>query len=367
MKIGLYTIHAADNFGAQLQSFATQFFLEKEGYDVEVVNLLSVEEEKRINYRYSYKTIKGFLLNIYALLSPTVHLKKKRQRQFHERLHLSRRFFSTEDLKKNLPMYDIHLVGSDQVWNVEHGNAMNNPFFLDYLPKDARKIAFASSFGANVINKNDITFVSKALADFDSISCREKEGVDLIEKLVHKRAQHVLDPTFLLTKDEWLKHCLKSSIVRQEYILYYGFSSDDRCREIIETAKKYFKKPVVALSVSLLSPYKVDKFYQEAGPAEFLNLIYNAFFVITGSFHGMALALNFEKDFVVIKHGTRMSRMESLLDRLNIKGRIVEDKSQFKLFIENGWQMDYKTVRSNIQKEAVSSKQWLLKALKEYN
>ncbi len=365
MKVGLYTIHAIDNFGAQLQAFATQHFLQRNGYECEVVNLFSKEEELRVSYRYPWHSLKGIALNLYAMFMPSVIAKKYRQRKFNKLLNLSRRYYSSEELQKSPQEYDVHLVGSDQVWNFEGGRPENNPFFLHYLPKKARKISYASSFGKAHISDEYTPFLREALGSFDKLSSRENDGVELIRNVTGKKAQLVLDPTFLLSSDEWATYCSSKPIIQYDYILCYGFAITDYWQSILDRTSQLLGMPVVAISIALHIPYKVDRFYQAAGPAEFLNLIKNARCVLTGSFHGMALALNFKKDFIVVRQGTRMSRMESLLNMLGLEEWIISDADELSNLINNKRQVDYSYVQPLLDKEVSISKLWLLDALKE--
>lgn len=341
MKIGIYTIHACNNFGAMLQAYATARFLNEHGHEAELVNVVTDKAQRDMSYIGPWSSSKGIVRNLYALLNPTVYKKIDNFRKFRQLMPLSKKYYSTEEVVANPPHYDLHLVGSDQVWNVERGMG-SSFFFLPFIHDTVKKASFASSFG-NIEPAHKYTEELKTLlARFSHISVREADAASFINQELQIKAAHVLDPTFLLNAEEWGEIAGNEPLVKGNYILYYGFDTSKTCGDVISHLKKQMNMPVIGISVSLHSPYKFDKFYQEAGPVEFLNLIKYARLVLTSSFHGMALSINFRKDFVVLRHGTRMSRMESLLNDFSLKDCIIDDASA--MAAKNG---EYKVMYSN--------------------
>lgn len=359
-SIGIYTYHAETNFGAQLQAYATQKFLADKGYSVELVNLYSRQREKSMHYRFPWNSIKGTILNIMAFFMPAVRRKIRNINSFHSEMRLSKRFFSEKEYMEKPIMYDIHLVGSDQVWNIEHGISDNPFFFLSFLPNEAIRISYASSFGNTNVRKDLYPRLKELLLPFKAISTRERGGVDLIYEASGLKATHVLDPTFLLTMQQWNEIILPDRIIKTKYILYYGFDRDEKCKKMIDTISLHLRLPVVGVSVSLTSPYKFDHFVMDAGPREFLRLIRDAEYVVTSSFHGLALAINFRRNFVVIKHGTRMSRMESILEQFGLTNRIVSSVDELKKLLMKDAVINYEKCENMIEKSVVYSRQWLL-------
>lgn len=358
MTIGIYTIHACNNFGALLQAYATTYFISKNGYDCEIVNLMSNEEEAMMSYRYPWNHLKHILYNLYASIYPAVHRKISNISQFRALIPLSIRYRSIDELISNSPTYDIHLVGSDQVWNVERGEC-DPLFFLSFLKQGETKMSFASSFGNLAAAQQMKDQIIQQLRSFKFLSVREQDAAVFLQNECGLAAECVLDPTFLLDS-EWHKLAGDTPLIRGKYILYYGFDTDDTCREAIEVLRKKLGIPVVGVSVSLHSPYKFDKFVQEAGPIEFLNLVKYANLVLTSSFHGVALSVNFRRDFVVLRHGTRMSRMESLLSQFGLCDRIVDGMSGLYQLLERHIHISYQEHTFQIQSEVEHTRKTLL-------
>ena len=358
MKVGIYTIHACNNFGALLQAYATARFLNSHNIDAEIVNVESKAEEDAMCYRFPWTGLKNVLFNLFSF-TPAVLEKKRNFVAFRKLLPLSARFLSQQEYVDNPIKYDVHLVGSDQVWNVENGLG-NAFFFLPFLGKADRCVSYASSFGNLDAVKKHKSDVVRLLEKFERRSVRESDAADYLSKECGLPTDNVLDPTFLLDASEWTKIAGDEALVKGKYILYYGFDTGAFCAEAIRQLRKKLQMPVVGVSVSLHSPYRFDRFYQKAGPIEFLNLIKNASLVLTSSFHGMALSVNFRKDFVVLKHGTRMSRMESLLSNIGLSDRIVSCIDELHELLSGNLEIDYSGHEQKILQDVDYSRRWLV-------
>ena len=366
MKIGIYTIHAPNNFGAMLQAYATQKALDKIGVSSELVNLYPINLEKQNKYLSPNNSIKNIIKNIYAITNPKAHLKSRRFADFHNSMKLSRRYYTIDEIYANPPQYDIHLVGSDQVWNLERGLQVPPFFFLPFLSPSAKRISYASSFGNVEAAKKYKDEIISYLSLFDYRSVREQDAAQFLTKECNLPTVCVLDPTFLLSAQQWSEIAGSSPLIKGKYILYYGFDKNQLCREALKFLRTTLCLPLVGVSVSLHSPYTFDKFYQEAGPIEFLNLIKNAAFIVTSSFHGMALSINFRKDFVVLKHGTRMSRMESLLHDFFLEDRLVDNTQKLQDIVTSKLHINYGHVNPHITAAINRSKNWLISIMKNY-
>lgn len=359
MKIGIYTLHYANNYGAVLQAFALQSFLISKGYDVEIIDYVSRLANKRVHYKYQWFSLKGCILNLLRIFSPAVRLKIKREDEFHNKLNLSEHYDSIKLLYENPPKCDIHIVGSDQVWNLEHDFPKYHPHFLEFVKNDRCKMSYASSFGNCNIREDYKERLSLCLKNFKHLSVREQDGRDLIKSLTGKEAQIVVDPSFLLSKEEWARECPSLPLVSERYILLYGCVKSEEWVRILKAIKDILKMKIVAVSTSIIMPYKVDEFYQSAGPREFINLFFNASFVVTGSFHGMAFSLNFKKPFVIVRQGTRMSRMDSLANHLGIKDLIITDEKDLMRLIPNMPDIDMEKSYEILSNDILQSKKWL--------
>jgi len=359
MKIGIYTIHSHYNYGAMFQAYATQKAIEKLGFEVELVNLYTKKKElENENNVFSTKP-KKFLSYLYSKLSPKVQLKYLRFRKFHQSMILSNRYYTVDEIYRNPPQYDIHLVGSDQVWNLENGFSAQPYYFLSFLNPNAIKIAFASSFGVSEISNIYDGELNQLLSNFKAIAVREDEGVEIIRKATGIAAKQVMDPTFLLSQKEWSSLDISKPIVDGDYIFCYGFDDSDNSKEMIESIREKLKLPIVIVSVSLFFPFKVDKFIKEAGPVEFINLVRNAKFICSSSYHGIAFAIHFKKSFFSTKHPTRNSRMRTMLDKVNLIHRQLDNPKDILDMTDEQLMINYKELENEIKTAIGESKLWL--------
>lgn len=359
MKIGIYTIHSHYNYGAMFQAYGTQKALEKLGFDAELVNVYTKEEEFKNEHNFFSFKLKFFLIYFYTKINPKIPRKFKRFRDFHSNMNLSKRYFGIEEIYKNPPQYDIHLAGSDQIWNIQRGFSDKPYYFLDFLNDDDIKISYASSFGASNINPIYNEKLSNFLSTFKAIAVREDEGVEIIKKATGLDAVQVMDPTFLLDDKEWGALDTVTPIVQGDYIFCYGFDGSEKSKQMVESIRQRLNLPLVAVAVGLFFPFKIDKFIKDAGPLEFINLIRNAKFVISGSYHGIAFAIHFRKSFFGTIHPTRNARMKTMLNKLNLSNRQLEYPEKILYMSDDQVNIDYKLVENNIKKVVNSSIIWL--------
>ncbi len=325
MRIGLYTTHAVYNVGAMLQAFALATVLKREGCDVEIINVLTKELDRKNHHRGKTSLFRRLLRELYIFAHPGIRRMEQNFEAFHKKLPLTKRYYSNKEYIESPNQYDIHLVGSDQVWNTQKGYKHSELCYLNYLPKEAVKKSYASSFGTTDIIKDEEK-IKEALLSFTSLSVREDKAVDFVERLTGKKCTQVLDPTFLLTSEEWDQYVEEVPLVKEKYIFYYGVNEDKSTWNILFEAKRRLNAKLVGYPGPLPPNYHFDKYIYNGGPLQFINLIKNAEMVITSSFHGLAFAINYHKKFMLVKYGERMERMESLLRLLNADEFFVRTK-----------------------------------------
>lgn len=355
MKIGLYTIHSSHNVGAMLQSYGLVKKLQDMGAEVELVNLYPIEEEDQNHHRRKSSFVHDLFRNIYILFHSKIRVMEQNFDQFHKNLPLSKRFYSVDEYVNTPSQYDVHLVGSDQVWNLQHGYDFGKFYFLNYLPFNSVKIAYGSSFGTTKDIK-DIELAGQALSSFRSISVREDTATELVSKLTGKGCTQVLDPTLLLANNEWNKLIPKEPIIKGKYIFFYGVNTDQTTWEILLEAKKRLGAKIVGYPGPLRPQYKFDEFILDGGPLQFINLIKHSIAVVTSSFHGLAFSINFNKKVFLIKYGTRMERMESLIKLLGAEKCITSNVDDVQRILNT----DISNITNNLLRERESSLKWIM-------
>ncbi len=328
MKIAVMTIHNALNYGAVFQAYATQEILSKYG-KVEIINYQNKHIEKvykTFNIRLNHNMPKDLVRDLYLLKSKL--LKKSKFNEFFKNKFILTK--ATDFIDSSLDTYDVYVSGSDQIWNPRITNGvdtLNKDYFLSFVPDNSIKISYASSLGDYRFNLDQEKEVKELLERFDFLSVREKDGAEYLENILGKEVNQVLDPTLLLSKDEWIKKLkLKEENSNEEYILVYTVPRSELLKDVISFyAKKGIK--IISVDPSIRSTGKVDKQIRDAGPEEFLNLLLNAKMVITDSFHGVCFSVNFKKDFIAVSSGVLSNRMRNILSLVELESRLVESVS----------------------------------------
>lgn len=338
-KISLITIHVGSNFGSVLQTIASARVLKNLGCDVTIVNYIP----NRVTYgrllRDSLGTLSDCIKVFYRLFN------KYRNRKIYIGYlklfcDLSKTIYSTDNYQKKCPQADIYVTGSDQVWNSTHNEGIDSHYFFAGI--EGRKLAYASSIGKNSLSYEDKNAFKHYLPEYIGISVRENSAVRQLEELGFNSVQ-LVDPTFMLTKDDW-KEYSSGRLVSYPYLLVYiPYNIKDKS-VIYETARKIASKrglKVVTFSWNSRTDPLADVTIKYASPGDFVSYMLYADVVITNSFHGTAFSINLNKDFWVYMPTAFSTRIESLLELCELKGRLLDDVIQDDW--ENKW-IDYNVV-----------------------
>ncbi len=359
MKIGVLTFHYPNNYGALLQSYSLISYLRKMNMDAEIIDYVPLEFNKASFFSGSH-TLRGLVGNIlrFPFYKKWLIRNSKLNSFRNEKIVKSAR---VDVSISNFHQYDIVVTGSDQTFNRKL--AFTNIYYQNYVKVvGQRKIAYAPSFGSMDLSARPDSDMLKLLMDFDSLSCREKDGADYLAKYTGYSVQHVLDPVFLTDKESW-NNLATIDIPYKDYIFIYDLNGK---MQLINIAKNKFPdKKLVVFSNDTLMPYYAMSvpnltFVQDIGIEGFLSYIKNADYVLTDSFHGTAFSVIFEKQFnVYIALEKAACRIQSLLSQLNLENRIIATGREYNLFI------DYSVVNVMLYSLIHKSKRYLLYATKE--
>lgn len=334
-KVGIITLNGYKNYGNRLQNYALQESIKSLGFSVDTIltDVAKNKDEEAIsidgNKLKRLLTIEGIKKIIPK--SQEILLKKKNKKYIMERTrkfkafskdHLSEKLYSADE--KNMPRniddkYDFFVVGSDQVWNPSyiHGSEL---YFLKFASKEKR-IAYAPSFGASFIPDEYTEKYKRGLSGLNCLSVREEAGAKLIKDLTGKEAQVVLDPTMLLSKENWQSMMKPAkNKPKQSYLLTYflGEVNKETKKTINEIAAKNNFKIVNLADIK-------SKDYYSSDPSEFIDFINSASIFFTDSFHGAVFSVILQKSFVVFDRVGKLpsmnSRIETLLSLLDLESR----------------------------------------------
>ncbi len=360
LKAGVITFHRAINYGAVLQMYGLQKKLEN-------MNIESCVIDYRCKYmedKYASKhrlNVKNHVKNVPLILKKRSYTKKKVLfREFVEKYCKQSQMCCNSDELKNVEnQLDFIITGSDQVWNNTLTNS-DNTFFLDFVKESKKKVSYAASFGLSQIRPEFKKEYKEMLKSFGSISVRENTAQELV-KTLGVESKVVVDPVFLLSKDEWAKLVVKNKY-KKPYILIYSFKGDKYLVGQAKILAKKFNCEIICISETMKRKFGI-KYIDNASPEEFVSLIHNANFVLTNSFHGTVFSIVFNKPFVVELFENakgRNSRIENLLFNLKLEDRIYSKN----MSIDKLSDINYKDVEKILNKQIIESERFLENTLK---
>lgn len=314
-QVGILTFHFVNNFGGALQAYALRKVVEKECHADTVM----------IDYRNWFIQFTDAVrllplsLNKQEVVSG---LKTMRQRVFRRRRFesfvkenqkLSRRYNNHWQMNNFPPGCDKYICGSDQIWNpfLTMGIAPN--YFLAFEPDADRKIAYAPSFGTDHVAFWHRKRMAHNIKAIGCLSVREKSGQELVKRLTGKDAHRLIDPVFLIAKEDWEQIGVNPLKTEEPYILLYMMQRDMEVYEYAKKIKKQLGIKLVEISRYGYQPGFVDETLIDIGPYEFLGLFKDAAYVCTNSYHGLAYSVIFEKEFCIVPCKRFQARMHDML------------------------------------------------------
>lgn len=344
MKIAILTQPLKSNYGGILQAFALQQVLKDLGHDVTTIDR---QPDARSRARQLLSLLKSFTLQFTTNNKPFCLSKNQHDIIFQNPLNFIRRNISisppinsTKEMQQHFSErdYDVVVVGSDQTWRPAYSPNILN-FYLDFLNnKKITRIAYASSFGVDTweYNKHQTLKCRELISKFDAISVRENSGINLCKKYLHAPADIVLDPTLLLSADDYLNRLnIDTDNKRTNSLFTYTLDNNpDKDNAIAKTSEKlgltaFTNQPAYNIFRGG-SPRLDDYIYPKV--EDWIKSIHDAEFVLTDSFHGCAFSIIFNKPFLAIGNQDRgMTRFNSLLNTFKLEHRLITNSSQITL------------------------------------
>jgi len=352
-KISLVTYHCSANVGAVMQTYALCRFLKEHGYQVEIVDIRHSEP--------NLKTIsEGSPLFIRIAKSIIFPLRiKKIFTKFYP--SISKHYLNLEELRRNPPVSNYYIVGSDQVWNSTICRDRALAYFLDFGPEDVKRISYASSFGLDHWEPSEYASTQKVQQCFDrfyAISVREFEGAKILNETFHKDAAIVLDPTLL--HDNYPE--ITGNVVEREEIVCYKLNKTNDFWLYAPEVSRQIGLPLLLLNHNY--PKKGFKYHFNPSVNQWVRRMAGSSFILTDSFHGVAFSIIYKKNFAaILNHNGKDSRLVSLLKLLHLEDRMfssVEEMTKVDIWKEP---VNYQKVNQYLYALRMQSAKFLLDAL----
>ena len=325
MKIGILTYHRAHNYGAMLQAYALQHFLQSKGHQVDFIDYWPKEHASEYSL---FRPLRGTLKQIIATIVVsrlTFWRRWARIRKFQtfvtDYLRLPQIAKYAEHAAVIDEPYDCVVVGSDQIWrnrsSMGHYYGFDPTFFCQTLSQPTHCISYAASMGVIQMDEQDKQRFAKYMSAFQTILVREQSLCNLVESLGYQ-ASVVIDPTLLFTKEQWNELLPQTRFRKEKYVLYYQLMDS---KEALSFAKQQAKQRHCQLLImdARISCIQRPHHISFASPIEFMQAIRDAEFVIPTSFHGTAFSIIFEKQFLTTGLQKNADRVQTLLKSVGIQ------------------------------------------------
>ncbi|MBR5272375.1 MAG: polysaccharide pyruvyl transferase family protein [Clostridia bacterium] len=380
--LGVCLKYTQNNYGSKLQALATVRMFDALGIDYEIL-------------RYNKKTLKFYVKSLprffnwvfindrYLQLQRAVEFKKHPEIKANVDLrnksfenfdvyfsdHLSPVYSSYDELRKVCgSKYDCVITCSDQLWSP---SALGSGFYnLMFAPDKTNKISWASSFGVSSIPWYQKGRTKKYLKRIGHISMRENTGAKIVKELIGRDVPVLMDPVFVFNKEEWENLIPTAEPEWDDYIFCYFLGSNPEHREAAKKLAAETGKKIVALrhldeyvaqddDFGDYAPYDVD-------PVRFMNILRNASYICTDSFHGTAFSIILEKKFVVFNRyndassNSKNTRIDSVCQLLDLSDRRFKNTDSICETMEK--EIDYNEVTKKVDVYRQNTKTYLKNA-----
>lgn len=322
MRIGVITLPLFTNYGGILQAYALQHVLRQMGHSVETTQFQWKLE--RPFMKEPLRHVKHFVLR--HLFQKDVNLDFQRKKHFVEEYINLRQIRHYSDIQEG--EYDALIVGSDQIWRPSYLNEPIEDAFLAFAKdwKDIKRLAYAVSFGTDQweYNKEQTAHCCELIKLFDAVSVREESAVTMCKQFLHRDVQQMLDPTMLLTANDYAILFKNKPLqpIEGEMLVYILDENTKKLNVVTQMSNKLGYKPFQANSSYI---NRKDLQSEMQYPVEqWLKGFQDAQFVITDSFHGTVFSILFGKPFVVLGNEERgLARLKSLLKLFGLENHLM--------------------------------------------
>ena len=340
-KVGIVTTHRQANWGSVLQCYALQTALDKLGYEAEVIDYFPEDvtllgQIKRLRNKSS--KFKNPVIYIAAIIAFSISYVKRKivfTKYIKKNLKLtSKVYYAASEINETTVPEDIYCCGGDQSLN---GFMMLDVF--DNLAPDSIKVTYSSSFGKTTFTENEWKKEADCLKKFDLISCREESGIDIMKQMGIDNPQWIIDPAFLLSKEEW-EIIASNRYDNKKFIMVYNLHHDKNIEIFEKELSKKYNLPVINVCNHWFELYRYGKVLWAPKVEDFLSLIKNAEFVISDSFHATAFSIIFHTKFISVVPETVGTRIDNVLklfgfqDRMVATGTVITENNEKTLISE---------------------------------
>lgn len=390
VKVGILThYYQSTNYGGNFQAYALAEICCSLGCDTELIcyvmkdwKMINAPETKleRIKSLTPKRFAKGMGYRIYKKFWDCMGAERKRREVMRIReeafynfnqnvIRHSKKIYDDSNITDCIQIYDAFITGSDQVWNPD---CYLKPFYLDFVPQEKKKIAYAASVAKDKLTQKELFIFRSSLKTFHAVSVREKRSVELLRGVSPAEIYHLLDPTLLLDATKWEK-LTGNTPIEEDYIFCYFLGTNTG---IYKDIKKFAKqRNLKIVNIPFMSEKYVwsngklgDINVMDAGPEKFLALVKNASYVFTDSYHAVIFSYVFKKQFFVFNRDREHdinARIYDILEILELTERFCDTHQKERLpYFSELKEINYNRYFTILENKKQSSIEFLKRSLK---
>ena len=352
------------NYGSALQSWALKESIEKLGegkIHAKLVDYCS-DAHKDSNPLNPYKNMwdkdEQTRKNCELTMPAIKENYKKFEDFYNSQFDRTKRMYTSKDFDSILEeeQIDAFVCGADTIFCVDEFGIDDVFYANKNCMKENYTFSYAASFGDSHFNTETYKLLDERINNFKAIGIRENGMLEYIKQRTNVEVERVIDPTLLLNAKDY-ESITKDDIPKEKYILLYARRGNQIMEDYADELAKKLNCKVIEISLKATNEYKHEMRY-DAGVEEFLNLVKNAEYVVTNSYHGMIFSVQFSKPFVVFSREQCDTKIEEVLDIIGLRDRLLVTGNE--KFNEN---IDYNLVHKNIEKEREKAIRFLQKQL----
>lgn len=343
MKVAVLTLRLHSNYGGILQAYALMHVLKLLGHEPCFVDIQYFKKRNNIS-RYFIYVRNAILKYLFGHKNVEIFQEKRYEKEYeivckNTRLFVENNIYPKTDFVcsrsdwrqlQDHYKFDAYVVGSDQVWRPAYFKHIEY-FFLSFLNTSVvKRIAYAASFGTQewTFSEKQTFLCGKLLKKFDAVSVREESAINMCKQYFGVEAIQVLDPTMLLSKDDYKKLLPKNFELKSDVdLLVYLLDVNELKNNVVSRIEQQMNTKGVWINNPKSENKKISYEERIAPPVEnWLSGFLSARYVITDSFHACVFSILFHIPFVVIGNSSRgLARFYSLLSLFGLENRLLSE------------------------------------------
>lgn len=332
-KVAIITFNRALSHGAVLQTYALQEYVDGLGCESDIIDYIP----PRFRFKNALFVQKKKCSKIKKIIRAVPYAISKKNswdvmNEFNKKYinNTKKKYYSTQVLQELNGKYDVYMTGSDQVWNYKLDEFKYiEPYLLSFCNDNSLKVSYAASIGADNLEQlyDEKNRYVELLKRYNYISVREESAKEILADY-NIDSEVVLDPTLLITADEWKKIAIRKKH-KKEYVLIYGLYRNKKLYEAAYELKRKFDLNIINVSDNF-EIIKGATNITKISADKLIGLIMDAKFVVTDSFHGMAFSLNFNVPFFAFPASRGNTRVKGFVKKFQIEDRYIEEWKDYK-------------------------------------